>query len=122
MQREDKLRGLMGLCVRARQATFGEDGCLKSIRGGSCAILLLDSGASQATQDKYRSACEHNHVLLAMLPQGLLHEATGRPGVAMAVAQGGLAEQIRQNLHEDAHENLGQSIKSENHGGGASVE
>ncbi len=122
MQREDKLRGLMGLCVRARQATFGEDGCLKSIRGGSCAILLLDSGASQATQDKYRGACEHNHVLLAMLPQGLLHEATGRPGVAMAVTQGGLAEQIRQNLHEDAHGKLGQSIKSENHGGGASVE
>ena len=46
MDRETKLRGLMGLCVRARQATFGEDGCLKSIRGGGCAVLLLDSGAS----------------------------------------------------------------------------
>ena len=42
MDRETKLRGLMGLCVRARQATFGEDGCLKSIRGGGCAVLLLD--------------------------------------------------------------------------------
>ena len=48
MDRETKLRGLMGLCVRARQATFGEDGCLKSIRGGGCAVLLLDSGASGA--------------------------------------------------------------------------
>ena len=59
MDRETKLRGLMGLCVRARQATFGEDGCLKSIRGGGCAVLLLDSRradlarrlANQAAQD-----------------------------------------------------------------------
>lgn len=59
MDRETKLRGLMGLCVRARQATFGEDGCLKSIRGGGCAVLLLDSGASKATQDKYRGVCDN---------------------------------------------------------------
>ena len=99
MDRETKLRGLMGLCVRARQATFGEDGCLKSIRGGGCAVLLLDSGASKATQD-----------------------ATGRSGVAMAVAPGGLAEQIRQNLPVEGKEEHGQQMKSENHGGGASVE
>ena len=96
MDRETKLRGLMGLCVRARQATFGEDGCLKSIRGGGCAVLLLDSGASKATQDKYRGVCDNAGVQMALLPRGLLQDATGRSGVAMAVAPGGLAEQIRQ--------------------------
>ena len=96
MDRETKLRGLMGLCVRARQATFGEDGCLKSIRGGGCAVALL--------------------------PRGLLQDATGRSGVAMAVAPGGLAEQIRQNLPVEGKEEHGQQMKSENHGGGASVE
>lgn len=117
-----KLRGLMGLCVRARQATFGEDGCLKSIRGGGCGILLLDSGASKATQDKYRGACQHAGVQLALLPQGLLQDATGRPGVAMAVQKGGLAEQIRRVIAEDGHDGHVQQMKSENHGGGASVE
>lgn len=89
MDRETKLRGLMGLCVRARQATFGEDGCLKSIRGGGCAVLLLDSGASKATQDKYRGVCDNAGVQMALLPRGLLQDATGRSGVAMAVAPAG---------------------------------
>ena len=70
MDRETKLRGLMGLCVRARQATFGEDGCLKSIRGGGCAVLLLDSGASKATQDKYRGVCDNAGVQMALQPDG----------------------------------------------------
>ena len=74
MDRETKLRGLMGLCVRARQATFGEDGCLKSIRGGGCAVLLLDSGASKATQDKYRGVCDNAGVQMALLPRGLLQD------------------------------------------------
>ena len=122
MDRETKLRGLMGLCVRARQATFGEDGCLKSSRCGVCAVLLLDSGASKATQDKYRGVCDNAGVQMALLPRGLLQDATGRSGVAMAVAPGGLAEQIRQNLPVEGKEEHGQQMKSENHGGGASVE
>lgn len=89
MDRETKLRGLMGLCVRARQATFGEDGCLKSIRGGGCAVLLLDSGASKATQDKYRGVCDNAGVQMALLPRGLLQDATGRSGVAMASRRAG---------------------------------
>ena len=39
---EQKVRGLMGLTVRAHQATFGEDGCLKALRKGQCALLLAD--------------------------------------------------------------------------------
>lgn len=115
---EQKLRGLMGLCVRARQATFGEDGCLKSIRGGGCGILLLCGRASEATREKYRGACENAGVPLALLPPGLLGEATGKPGVAMAVMKGGLAQQIRQCLSEKPK---GVTNESEDHGGGASV-
>lgn len=116
----NKLRGLMGLCVRARQATFGEDGCLKQIRTAQCGVLLLDSGASAATQDKYRGACEHAGVRLIRLPEGLLHEATGKPGVAMAVARGGLANQITNLL--TAQQPGVQPMKSVNNCGGASVE
>ena len=85
-------------------------------------MLLLDSGASKATQDKYRGVCDTAGVQMALLPRGLLQDATGRSGVAMAVAPGGLAEQIRQNLPVEGKEEHGQQMKSENHGGGASVE
>ncbi len=120
-----KLRGLMGLCVRARQAVFGEDGCMKTIRAGNCGVLLLDAGASKATQDKYHGACQHAGVELVQLPEGLLHEATGKPGVAMAVLQGGLAVQIRQQLSGPAETTGVRKMKhtnSPNHSGGASVE
>lgn len=124
-QQLNSLRGLMGLCVRARQAVFGEDGCLKTIRAGNCGVLLLDSGASRATQEKYYGACQHAGVAVALLPEGLLHEATGKPGVAMAVLKGGLANSMRQQLSVPA-ETTGirkmKQNKSPNHSGGASVE
>lgn len=112
-QQENRLRGLMGLCVRARQAVFGEDGCMKTIRAGSCGVLLLDSGASRATREKYRGVCANANALLVELPEGLLHEATGKPGVAMAVLNGGFASQIQQ---------MTKQTKTVNHSGGASVE
>ena len=110
---ENKLRGLMGLCVRARQAVFGEDGCMKTIRGGNCGVLLLDSGASTATQDKYRGVCANANTPMVELPQGLLHEATGKPGMAMAILKGGFANQIQQMI---------KPTNTVNHSGGASVE
>ena len=110
-----RMRGLMGLCVRARQAVFGEDGCMKSIRGGQCGALLLDEGASAATREKYRGACQRARVPVIELPEGLLWEATGRPGVAMAVRTGGLADQLIELMNIGTNE-------SANHGGGASVE
>ena len=108
-----KLRGLMGLCVRARQAVFGEDGCMKTIRGGNCGVLLLDSGASQATRDKYRGVCANANTPLVELPAGLLHEATGKPGMAMAILKGGFANQVQQMM---------KPTNTVNHSGGASVE
>ena len=110
-----RMQGLMGLCVRARQAVFGEDGCLKAVRTGQCGALLLDAGASAATKEKYRGACQRASVQLIELPEGLLSEATGRPGVAMAVHQGGLADQLTGLIKDETNEYV-------NHGGGASVE
>ena len=113
IQQENKLRGLMGLCVRARQAVFGEDGCMKTIRGGNCGVLLLDSGASKATQDKYRGVCANASTPIVELPAGLLHEATAKPGVAMAILKGGFANQVTQMMN---------ATNTVNHSGGASVE
>ena len=91
---EKRLRGLMGLCVRAGQAVFGEDSCLKALRSGQAAVLLMDGGISEGSASKYGQACSGEGVPLFRLPEGLLEEATGRPGRAMAVRKGSVAEQI----------------------------
>ena len=91
---EKKLRGLIGLCTRAGLGVFGEDGCLKAVRSRQCAVLLVDSAASAATREKYEAACRNAGVRMALLPEGLPGDAAGRPGKAMAVRPGGLAEQL----------------------------
>ena len=100
-----QLKGLAGLCVRAGQAVFGEEGCLKALRTGQCDLLLLDPEASEATRDKYADACRNAGVRLQLLPPGFLYEATGRPGKAMAVLRGSLSGRmqalIRQMEEED---------------------
>ena len=57
---ENKLRGLMGLCVRAGQAAFGMDGCLQAIRTGKVGLLLLDENdrilAESSQTDSIRKA------------------------------------------------------------------
>ena len=88
---------------------------MKSIRSGQCGALLLDAGASAATREKYRGVCARAGTALIELPENLLTEATGRPGVAMAVMKGGLAEQLIGLIDIGTNE-------SANHGGGASVE
>ena len=101
---EKRLRGIMGLCVRAGQAVFGEDGCRKAIQNGECGILLADGGMSANTRKRYESVCSRTETQMAELPEGLLEEATGRPGAAMAVKKGHFAEQIAGMLADAGEE------------------
>lgn len=94
MTDEERARGLMGLCVRARQAVFGTDGCLNAIRAGKAGLLLLDGGCSEATGGRFRDACAHHGVPLRVLREGLLEEAAGRSGVVMALPPGGFADSL----------------------------
>lgn len=91
---ENKLRGLLGLSVRARQSVFGMDGCLKAIRAQEAGVVILSVGASKATKEKYEDACRYHGIPLIVVEDDLLEEATGRPGVAMVVNKGGLADKI----------------------------
>ncbi len=91
---EQRLKGLMGLCVRAGQAVFGEDGCRKAVSRGECGALLVDSGASAHTRERYERLCGAAGIPLLSLPEGWLQEATGKPGMAMAVRPGPFSEQV----------------------------
>lgn len=117
---ERKIRGLIGLCTRAGQGVFGEDGCLKAVRSRQCAVLLVDSGASRATREKYEAACRHAGVPLFLLPEGLPGDAAGRPGMAMAVRPGSLARQLMTLLPGEGNHREPQDADLIS--GGASVE
>ncbi len=117
---EKRLRGLIGLSTRAGLGVFGEDGCLKAIRNGSCAVLLLDSRASDATRQKYEGVCRRTGTPMAILPEGLPGDAAGRPGVAMAVRDGGLARQLISLLSGERI--LITAAEADTISGGASVE
>ena len=91
---ERRLKGLMGLCARAGQGVFGEDSCLKALRSGQAAVLLMDGGISSGSAQKYEHLCRRENIPLFRLPEGFLGEATGKSGRAMAVRPGGFADQI----------------------------
>lgn len=101
---EQRLKGLMGLCVRAGQGIFGEDSCLKALRNGQAGLLILDGEISEAAEEKYRQLCRREGVRAAKLREGLLWEATGKPGKAMAVRKGSFAQQMAEILEEKAAE------------------
>ena len=88
-----KLKGLLGLSVRAGQAVFGEDGCMKALRNGQGGLLVLDESLSERVREKYLDLCRREGIPVARLPEGLLFEATGRPGKAAVLRKGNLAEQ-----------------------------
>ena len=99
---EKRLKGLMGLCVRARQAVFGEDACRKAVSAGQCGILLADGDMSANTRKRYEEACGRTDTEMKTLPAGMLAEATGKPGAAMAVLKGSFAEQISRCMKQDS--------------------
>ena len=83
---ERRIKGLMGLCV--------QDGCRRAIANGQCGILLADGEISPNSRKRYEELCERTGTRMELLPPGLLAEATGKPGAAMAVKTGSFSEQM----------------------------
>lgn len=85
---------MLGISVRAGKASFGADGCLKAIREETAGVLVADETISAPSLDKYSRACREHGIPLVLAPAGLVEEATGRPAMAVAVTDAGLAKQV----------------------------
>ena len=92
---EQKLKGILGLSLRAGQAVLGEDVCSRLICSGRCAALFLDGEASGNTRRRYREMCERNSAEFVILPPGFIGAATGRDNMAIALREGAFAEQLK---------------------------
>lgn len=104
-----RIKGLIGLCARARQVVLGEDGCLSLIRSGRAALVLIDEQISANGEKRYTDACRTYGVKLKRLPPGLIGAALGKQGrMAAAFSQGGLTKQLMELTGATAPERAGE--------------
>ncbi len=91
----EKLKGYLGLAVRAGLAFLGGSMALDHIRSGKSGVVLIDQEASGNTRKKLGDACEFRHVRCHILPSGCRSAACGK-GDSMAVssAKSDLADRI----------------------------
>ena len=98
---EQRMNGMMGLALRARQAVTGTDACSMMIEARKCGLLLLDESAGIHTRKRFESLCERTGTRIVIIPEGLLEKATGSPGVTMAIRNGSFADQVTKLSAED---------------------
>ena len=73
----DRFYGALGLAQKAGKCVSGEFAAGKALASGKVVLLLVDSGASEATKDRFRIDCEHHGT--AYLEAEAIGEAIGKP-------------------------------------------
>ena len=57
---EQKLAGILGFAVKARQAVFGMEAGRIMIRSGKCGAILIDADMGSNTRKKVDNLCLQN--------------------------------------------------------------
>lgn len=104
MADETKLRGAMGLAMKAGKCAAGDYVCEKLIRSGQARLALLDTDASPNTKKRYRGMCARTGIpLLEIKDAG---SPIGKPGrMIAAVTDERFAQMIRAAYETVRHEN-----------------
>lgn len=91
-----KLKGMLGLAMRAGKLACGESKAAEAIRGGRAELVLLSADASENTEKRFLNMTQYYHVLV-LRPQRreILAAILGRSAVVLAVTDAGFAEQIK---------------------------
>ena len=97
-----KIRGMIGLALRARKAAKGMDACRLLIRSGKCGILLMDGKTSFRTMKKCREMCERTGTPVGILPERLIGEAAGSGSMLLGLYKGPMAEQVLAMMDSDS--------------------
>ncbi len=91
-----KLAGMLGLTIRAGQASAGMDACRILIRSGNCGVLLIDGETRGNTRKKSEDLCRQTGTPVVILPPGTIERATGKGNRVLAIRKGSFTEQILQ--------------------------
>ena len=82
MADEGKLRGAMGLAMKAGKCAAGDFVCEKLVKSGEARLAALDASASANTKERYRGMCERAGIPLLEMEQ--MGDAIGKPGRMIA--------------------------------------
>ena len=77
-QTHTKLKGLLGLAMRAGQIVSGQEATLGYIRKKSIVLTLIDETVSESSYKKISQACKEHSIPLCCLPGGLVGQAVGK--------------------------------------------
>lgn len=88
-----RLSNALGLCRKAGRCVLGDETCEKAVRAGKALLVVLDSGASENTRDKYTFLCRGRGVELILTEAPGC--AVGKPGnKVIAVTDAGFSKMI----------------------------
>lgn len=91
---DQKLRGAMGLAMRAGKCVSGDFAVEKAVKSGGAMLVLLDSGASQNTRKKCRDMCAHHGINCIELAN--MAASIGKHGrMVAAITDGNFANMIQ---------------------------
>lgn len=97
---QNRMFNAIGLCQKAGKAVSGAFACEKAIKNGKAKLVLLESGASEATKEQYKSMCDYQKIPLYLVDS--VGIAIGKPGrIVMAVTDDAFRKMISECCPQD---------------------
>ena len=95
MTGEQKIRGLIGLCMRAGKIKTGTDIVEQTVKRGGAHLALVDAGTAPRGRKAIFDACAYADCPVAEVPEDLLGDAIGKPGrMAACITDEGFAKKL----------------------------
>ena len=99
---DDRIKGMLGLAMRAGCITDGTERALNEVRKKNSSLILLDTASSANTQKQVKDKCAFYGSTVIMVPAGLLDAALGKSGrMVAAVKKGGFDTRLRELIEQD---------------------
>lgn len=90
---QERLYNAIGLCMKAGKCQSGAFAVEKAIRSGKAKLVLLETSASEATKEQYRTMCEARNVPFYVV--GTVGRAIGKESrIVMCVTDGAFVKMI----------------------------
>jgi ribosomal protein L7Ae-like RNA K-turn-binding protein len=99
----ERLKGMIGLAVKAGKALSGSFAVEGAVRHGKARLVLVDGRASANTVRRIGAMCANHGVKCALLEDsGVLEALLGRENrTVLAITDGGFADAIQEILKEE---------------------
>ncbi|OQB25316.1 MAG: putative ribosomal protein YlxQ [Firmicutes bacterium ADurb.Bin182] len=96
---QTKFRSAVGFSMRAGRCIAGEAACEKAVKCGKAKLVLIDSGSSEKTLERWRGFCERAE--LTVLETEQLGSLIGKPGRKVAaILDKGFSDMITDAYYE----------------------